>query len=244
MRNLPRVRDLARDALATRLGVSGVDPSTEGNGGAIVARIAELWADRDAERMALLNAIVKGGGTCRFCEARLSESVLSRHPGVCGKKACERRAAAERARVVEVVETSAPAAPPTPSAPVNPETPATPAEETVMAAHPPCPHCKSAGRHKNDCSRLAEIRSGGAKQEAPKADKKPASAKAPVKPARRLAVALERIDLDNLSTTTVEDLLEARDAIEGELEARERTLEEQLEAVRAARRSRDESKAA
>jgi hypothetical protein len=54
--------------------------------------------------------------------------------------------------------------------------PARPAKETTMAAHAPCPRCKSAGRHKSNCPRLAELATGKAGSTKPRAAARPRKA--------------------------------------------------------------------
>jgi hypothetical protein len=148
---------------------------TDPNTGGLNAAIADRFAREDAERSAMLDGLIKSGRRCRLCGARLSEAVLSRHPGVCGSKACVRQAEAE-VEEARVVETSAREAPPA-LPPAEPEEPAKPAEETEMA----CPKCKSPSRHKADCPNNPEKKSnlGNPEAAAPSPAPKARAARAP-----------------------------------------------------------------
>jgi hypothetical protein len=71
---------------------------------------------------------------------------------------------------------------PTPPAPLAP---VTQHQEEPMAAHPPCPKCKSSGRHRSDCPRLAEIAAGKGKPAPAKPAAAPPRAVASPRPPRR-----------------------------------------------------------
>ncbi len=60
--------------------------------GAVEARVAARFADEDARTNARLDRLVKVGGRCRYCGATVIDSMLARHPEVCGDKHCLRRA--------------------------------------------------------------------------------------------------------------------------------------------------------
>jgi hypothetical protein len=63
----------------------------EGNGSALVAGLADVWAERDAARMRELDEQIKAYGRCRFCGHRLATSTPSSR-GVCYRKPCRQAA--------------------------------------------------------------------------------------------------------------------------------------------------------
>jgi hypothetical protein len=61
------------------------DASLAGDpGAAIAARVAEVFADRDAERRAQLERWLSAA-RCRGCGKRLHERSAARRPGACGR---------------------------------------------------------------------------------------------------------------------------------------------------------------
>jgi hypothetical protein len=236
--------------------VSGVDASiAEGNGGALVARLAEVWADADAARMAELDRLIAEGGHER--ERRVCPCGCLAPLGECAEK--------EKLRVVQVVEpapqrirarvdepraprpdvvhraaqTSAPStSTPAPTAPAQPAAPT----ETTMS----CPECKSPSRHRSDCSRNPEKAATPTKTApTPKAAKPPPSKPAPKSPAVRVASKRGPFDLEDLG---VPELLDLRRAVDAEIRGRLETLEAQraalLEAVSADAQLLERGKAA
>ena len=59
---------------------------------ALHAQTAARYADRDAKRMQELNETIRTGSRCRYCNRRLSDETLDKHPGICATAACRRRA--------------------------------------------------------------------------------------------------------------------------------------------------------
>jgi hypothetical protein len=59
---------------------------------ALHAQTAARFADRDAKRMQELDETIRTGSHCRYCNRRLSDETLGKHPGICGTMACRRRA--------------------------------------------------------------------------------------------------------------------------------------------------------
>jgi hypothetical protein len=66
-----------------------VDAEEEGSGTALHAMVAERFADEDARRKAWLEEKMKAM-TCKWCGAKLWESLASRTPGECGQTKCRR----------------------------------------------------------------------------------------------------------------------------------------------------------
>ncbi len=169
--------------------------------GGLNRRIADLWADKDAQRMRELNEDIK---------ARRHEHEVKLCPCGCLAPlgACSERA-----------QTSPP--PPAPSVtPVNHAAPARakPAKEATMPkgirSSGPCPGC---GTKSTNCQKGCPER---AKREGAPQVEHP-------RPAPRRS---------GPETMSVDELLELRAGIDQELAHRERQAEEQLEAIRAARR--------
>ncbi len=59
------------------------DPVEREPGVVIAARVRDLFARADRERMAWLTRVIRKGGTCRFCRAQVSDRVMVKHPGIC-----------------------------------------------------------------------------------------------------------------------------------------------------------------
>lgn len=60
--------------------------------GKIQQRIKEVYAEPDRARMAHLDRLIKEQSRCRYCNAKLSDAALDRHPGICSRPACLRQA--------------------------------------------------------------------------------------------------------------------------------------------------------
>jgi hypothetical protein len=195
--------------------------ATDTNTGGVIASIEERFAAEDAARMAELDRIVKGGGRCRFCKAHLAERSLSKHPGVCGMKACIRlaREESDRTRVDEAarVQTSAPTNPgPHRSEPAQP---VAPTENTMPKGQRATP-CEGCGTTGTRCKQTCPV--GGKAEQARQARiTKPPAKPAPSKPAAkpRAVPARARRERD-LEALDVPELLELRAALIGvQLEA-------------------------
>jgi hypothetical protein len=214
--------------------VSGVDASlAEGNGGALVARLAEVWAPADEARMRELDRLIAEGGHER--EKRICPCGCLAPLGECAEKKPLVSAATRPARPSAVaVQTSAPT--PTPTAPAQPAAPT----ETPMS----CPECKSPSRHRTDCSRNPEKSAATAKPAAPakpapiaKAAKPPSSKPAAKPPAVRVAraVAAPEPAARPLEGKSIRNLVEWRaelvaqiGAIDAELKRRQDEIAEAL----------------
>jgi hypothetical protein len=119
------------------------DPAERDPGAVIAARIADVFAERDAARMRELDDLIRNGGTCRYCGTVLTDTSLERHPGLCGSTGCKRRAVADvlrdRAGGVAVAQEPRPERKPSRSV-------------RARRADGPCPDCGSkAYRHRNGC---------------------------------------------------------------------------------------------
>jgi hypothetical protein len=73
--------------------VEDMEPQTSGNWDEIHIR----KANEDALRMAYLDDLIQNKSKCRICGNRLTDGSMERHPGVCGLRACWRKAAAMEA---------------------------------------------------------------------------------------------------------------------------------------------------
>ncbi len=180
------------------------------NVGGLHAAIADRLADEDDARREWLNAMVHGGGRCRYCGAKPSDKVLARSPGVCGHPNCQRKGRRD-ARANRKIHDNVPA------------TPAKGEDMPKGKRAEPWPCCGSKSfRHMAACDQ-----SGKKAEPATKAPKR--ETKVPRRETHQPSRAVSDANVDAME---IAELVELRGLVDEELSRRRGELEEQLAAVR------------
>lgn len=203
----------------------------------------DRFAAADEERRRQLDQVL-AQERCRYCEVKLSDESLERHPGVCGKPQCQRRARKEAAAAAPTTASGEGEEGPTgragnaaPSPPPRPQ----PKEETMPKDEKSIRYCKNCKtkplRSDNESGICSKCRIAPEKGRAAGAAAAPppvkASRPAPARAAARVLRTGPRGDDDgfDLGAATVDQLIALIAGCQEELRNRKAEVAEQLAAI-------------